>query len=588
MALTRKGTMVLGAVGLIALVVGGKFALNEGLLGKPTTVATSVPVTTRIQHFTVSDQMASYQLKPAATAARMDQCPTFLEIAWNGFGSINLANGDISTVKGSPVDKYTGGGCLQIVRQDDYSQQEAELTKFVNSNGQSGAAFIGIMGDAFPYVSQALDNTIPGGYEAIGVVGFSDGEDKCMLPADAQKDPQKARGDLVAAVPRDGDWNICVKWASDNNIPIHTDQKTYDPSALNFMDVDAFTTADEKLIAQACEDRTVVENGLAHGTKKVCVNGVATWTPGDVDVVTKYPGSIVGVASTHDYAGQMPALIIGAKTWMAAHHDYVVGLLKAADRGAMAIRSGQDGLFAMGDVQTKIFKEQNAAYWAKYFKGVVGQDHQGNPVNLGGSKAVTLQDARDYFGLRPGTADIFASVYRVFKGYDETFYPTDYPKVGPKAIPEYDSVVNVSYLRDALADVPMNSGAVVATQALPQTITQKVSTTIKHVEFDTNAATIKPASEDVLKQIMDSANIAQGLRIQINGFTDNTGSAAINTPLSEARANAVATWLNGHAPANFPMARMEVHGYGPANPVCADNTSDCRAQNRRVEIVMGQ
>lgn len=589
MALTRKGIIAVAVVGLGVAYVGGRMLLSTGILGSPTTVKSAIPVTTSIQHFTVSETAASYALKaPASNASPMAQCPVIEEIAWNGLGSLNLANGGASTAKGSMVDKYTGGQCLTIVRQDDYPQQEANLAKFVNSNGANGDAFIAIMGDAYPYVAAALQKLIPNGYEAIGVVGFSDGEDKCMLPADAGKDPQKARGDLVAAVPRDGDWNICVKWASDNGIPINVDQKTYDPAALNFIDVDDFTKADEKLIAKACEDRTVIQNGLAHGTKKVCTNGVATWTPGDVDVAAKYQGSIVGVASTHDYAGQMPALIIGAKAWMMTHHDYVVGLLKAADRGAMAIRSGQDGLLAMGQVQAQVFKEQDATYWAKYFKGVVGQDHEGNSVNLGGSKAVTLQDARDYFGLRPGTADIFASVYRVFKSYDETFYPDLYPKNGSNAIPAYEDVVDLSYVKDALADVPASSGAVVISQALPQAITQKVSTTVKHIEFDTNAATIRPESKAMLQQIEDSANVAQGLRIQINGYTDNTGSTAINTPLSEARATAVADWLHATAPANFPMARMEVHGFGPANPVCSDNTAECRAQNRRVEIVMGQ
>ena len=55
--------------------------------------------------------------------------------------------------------------------------------------------------------------------DVVGALGYSRGEDKCMLPAEVATDPQKARGSLIGAVLRDGDWNICIKYASDNKIP---------------------------------------------------------------------------------------------------------------------------------------------------------------------------------------------------------------------------------------------------------------------------------------------------------------------------------------------------------------------------------
>lgn len=585
--ITRAGFIVIAGLGIVGIGGAAKLAISTGLLGKPVTTVSSVPVTTKIQHFTVPDSANTYSLPVTATNTNMPNCPVIEILAWNAQGGLDLANGGADTQPGSLLAKYTGGGCLTIKRQDDYGQMEANLAKFASSNGQSGDAFFAIMGDAYPYVAAALNKLIPGQFAAIGVVGFSDGEDKCMMPSDAAKDPQKARGTLVAAVPRDGDWNICVKWASDNGIPINVDQKTYDPTAINFMDVDAFTTADEKLISKACEDRLVVSNGLSHGSKKVCVNGVATWTPGDVDVVNKYSGSIVGVASTHDYAGQMPALIIGIKPWMSAHRDYVVGLLKAADRGAMAVRSGQAGLMAMGAVHAQIFHEQDAGYWAKYFTATIGHDHEGNTVSLGGSKVITLQEERDYFGMRSGTENVYASVYRVFKGYDETFYPSIYPKGGDGSIPDYDAVMDVSYITDALQGVPATQGAVVASLAIPMPITQTVSKKVYHIQFDTGRATISPVSEHELRQIEDTAAMTN-LRIRLNGFTDNTGSASVNTPLSEARAQAVADWLFAKAPASFPQSRMEAQGHGSESPLCTDSTETCRAQNRRVEITLGQ
>lgn len=585
--ITRAGFLVIAIVGVGAVVGIGKLALNTGVLGKPTQVVSSVPETTKIQTFKVPETAGTYTLPATATSAQLASCPVMEVLAWNAIGGLSVANGGDVTAPGSLIEKYTGG-CLDIKRQDDYGQMEANMAAFVSSGGTRGDAFFIIMGDGYPYVAAALQKLIPGQFAAVGVIGFSDGEDKCMMPGDVMKDPQKARGTLIAAVPRDGDWNICVKFASDNGIPVNVDQKTYDPTAINFMDVDAFTTADEKLISHACEDRLVVQAGLSHGTKKVCVNGVATWTPGDVDVVEKYDGSIVGVASTHDYAGQMPALVIGAKAWMATHHDYVVGMLKAADRGAMTVRGSDAGLMAMGEIHGKIFHEQNAAYWAKYFKGSVGRDHAGNPVSLGGSKVTTLQDQRDYFGMRSGTQNIFASVYRVFKGYDESFYPTMYPKTGADAIPAYETVVDTSYLTEALQGVPETQGAVVASLAVAAPITQTVSKRSWSIQFDTGKDTIKSESLDQMYSLEDSAAITS-LRLRVDGYTDNVGQMATNIDLSQRRAAAVMNWLKEKAPANFPATRMEARGHGANDPVCpANDTAECKAKNRRVEVTLGQ
>ena len=166
---------------------------------------------------------------------------------------------------------------LALERQDDYSQMVAEQALFAQevANGVArpakGAAFVVIMGDALPgYAASAkaaLDK-LGQQIEVVGALGYSRGEDKCMLPAEVVADPQKARGSLIGAVLRDGDWNICIKYAADNKIPVNADPKTYDPDAMNFVSVGAFTEADEKLIAAskgACETRPVVSAGKLTG-----------------------------------------------------------------------------------------------------------------------------------------------------------------------------------------------------------------------------------------------------------------------------------------------------------------------------------
>jgi outer membrane protein OmpA-like peptidoglycan-associated protein len=72
-------------------------------------------------------------------------------------------------------------------------------------------------------------------------------------------------------------------------------------------------------------------------------------------------------------------------------------------------------------------------------------------------------------------------------------------------------------------------------------------------------------------------------RVRIIGHTDNTGSDAINNPLSEQRAASVRTYLEDRG---ISGGRIETAGRGDREPI-ADNNSDAgRAKNRRVEIFL--
>jgi outer membrane protein OmpA-like peptidoglycan-associated protein len=104
---------------------------------------------------------------------------------------------------------------------------------------------------------------------------------------------------------------------------------------------------------------------------------------------------------------------------------------------------------------------------------------------------------------------------------------------------------------------------------------------LRGVTFETGRSALKPDSYTILDIVAASLVANPEIRIEIAGHTDNTGAAPTNTRLSQARADAVRTYLatKGVAP-----ERMVARGYGPSDPIAPNTTAAGRAQNRRVEL----
>ena len=199
----------------------------------------------------------------------------FLCWAWNAQMGLMYANGGPKTTEGSLMAK--NGVNLNLIRQDDVPQMQAALIKFAkeyktNPSTTEGDQFVAIMGDGaaafLAGVNPEIEKLGPE-YRAqiIFTCGKSLGEDKFMGLPNWKENPQAAKGALCAAVVRDGDWNIVVKWCGDNGIKINPDEKTYDPDAMNFVNADNYLDAGEKYINDFAEDREVVRNGKRTGEK---------------------------------------------------------------------------------------------------------------------------------------------------------------------------------------------------------------------------------------------------------------------------------------------------------------------------------
>ncbi len=583
---------------LIAAVIGGSiYGVNKFFDGgstfkgiaTPSTIPSGIDVPVASS---TGSQVVQANFEPAAIpSAKGDYTARTLTIPWNATAALHLANGDATTASGSMMANR--GVRLTLERQDDYAQMVAEQALFAAEvaagvkKPAKGAAFVVIMGDALPgYASSAKAALEKMGQqiEVVGALGYSRGEDKCMLPVEVASDPQKARGSLIGAVLRDGDWNICVKYAADNKIPVNPDPKTYDPDAMNFVEVGSFAEADEKLIAAskgACETRPVVRNGQATGSReKVCQNGTATWTPGDVKVAREL-GGLASVASTKEYMWQMPAILIGNKQWMAQNPDFVRNMLAAVFEASDAIKANEENLLKASTIVAKVMKEQTPDWWARYHKGVVEKDKKGFNISLGGSTTNNLADNLYLFGLN-GNDNLYKRVYTVFGGIAKQLYPHDMPE-----LIAYEKMVNTSYLQ-ALATG--YSSAAAARPDVPSFTSNAPATSTFSkrawaIEFDSGKATFRPESIPMLEEMIDQITVS-GLAVQITGHTDSVGSSALNLTLSRQRAEAVSAWLQANASSSFPKARIRTRAYGDQQPIADNSTAEGRAKNRRVEVAL--
>lgn len=517
--------------------------------------------------------------------------------AWNAQMGMMFANGGPETTNGSLMSK--NGVKLKLTRQDDVSKMQEGLVEFATQLSQGvgqptrGNHFVCIMGDGAPSFLAGVNETlakIGPEYTAkiIGTAGFSRGEDKFMGPDSWRQNPAASKGGVVTGYLRDGDWNIAMKWLGDNGLKNNPNEKTYDPDALNWIAANDYIDAAEKYIAGYTEERDIVRNGKKTGEKKkIKVDAVVTWTPGDVSIASK-KGGLVNIVSTKEYSAQMPCTIIMIDKWCRQNSGAVEGFLSSIFDGSDAVRSSSQALRKAAEISQEVYQEKgaDASYWERYFKGSNEKDATGVVVPLGGSAVNNLADNLLLFGKVPGSANVYKAVYETFGDILVQQYP-DLVKNYPK----YEAIVDLTYLDNVAKKMNLDPKTVVASEssaAATKKTAGGTSTPISRktwdIKFQTGRASFTGSAQSELRRLSESLVIAPNTLVEIHGHTDNVGNADANMKLSESRAFAVKTWLERNFPRQFPSGRVSVQAHGQTQPI-APNTSEAgKAANRRVVI----
>ncbi|MEO7731836.1 MAG: OmpA family protein [Kofleriaceae bacterium] len=570
--------------------------------GKATTAAPTVPPRAELPSVASTVLPKSAVALVAPPTSEKPGCPASAETrmliwAWNAQQGLLFANGGKQATEGSLMCKH--GVNLKLTRQDAVDQMQAELVKCAgelasgHADCAAGAHFVAIMGDGAAAFFAAVNPTLAKvcadcTAEIVGSAGYSRGEDKFMGPAAWKQTPARAAGGLIAGYLRDGDWNIAMKWAGDNAMCNNPDETTYDPSCLNWVAASDYIDAGAKYVAGYCEDRPVVGHGKRTGaTAHVCVDGVVTWTPGDVDVA-QGKGGLVSVASTSEYIYQMPNVIIGLHRWDQAHQAQVTGLLRAMTDGGQQVKQSPAARQRAAQISATVYGEKDAAYWTKYFDIVHEQDKQGQAVELGGSAVNNLADNLLLFGLGSDGVglprSIFAATYRVFGNIVVHYYPALVP-----SYPAVEAVVDTSYLQELAKQAPVAVPAEVPAYSAVDPVNEADKEVVGRrnwkINFESGSDRFSSDSAKVLDELYGQTVVTRTI-VEINGHTDADGDAETNRELSRRRALAVRDYMTKRSPVSFPESRFRVMGFGEDSPLVANDTAANKAKNRRVEIVM--
>lgn len=104
------------------------------------------------------------------------------------------------------------------------------------------------------------------------------------------------------------------------------------------------------------------------------------------------------------------------------------------------------------------------------------------------------------------------------------------------------------------------------------------------LSFESGKSDIRDAHAPLLEKVKEIIRLFPNPRLVIEGHTDTAGDAATNQRLSERRALAVMQYLRGVL--ILPADRITAMGYGADRPVASNQTSEGRAKNRRIDIII--
>lgn len=593
---TRSEVVLLSIA--VALICGAAYLFAPGLKVDESVKLTELVLNEEtLNNLTPTDKLTLPTTTPSIDANKLPLV-RIAGYAWNGETPIIIANGGPRTTKGSLMEANKVN--LEIVRQDWLSELRTMQMKFIEEydsgeefpKSDKSAFAIMIMGDGAPFYISTTQSALDEKYgkdkyhvQVIGCMGMSDGEDKLIGPEKWRDDPKSMIGSLISTVPGDGDWVTTLNYCFANKLAVNPDFTTYDPEAVNIYpsENDDYINSAKELIASQNNGFTVnlkvVKNGELTGeTIDKKIDGCATWTPGDKLVFDALSG-FTDVASTRDFPNQMATTIIAFKEWSVKHEDIVTGILKSTLTASNQIKQYDDWHRAGSDAVAETFQMEDGEYWYNMFKGQ-SDTKDGVKYSMGGTRVLNYADVMQYYGEASDKNNRYKSVYEQVSTYLTELNPFGFNESVERVVP-YNEAVNLYFLK-SIKDMVQTTEEIEVDYS--GTKTNVMAQGEWNINFATGSSTIQSSSLHDIRTIYNLLVQAEQTKVQVIGYTDNTGDKNNNLTLSDGRANSVVDALldMGISVDRFQL----VEGKGDQQPIGDNNTSTGRAKNRRVEITL--
>ena len=207
-------------------------------------------------------------------------------------------------------------------------------------------------------------------------------------------------------------------------------------------------------------------------------------------------------------------------------------------------------------------------------------------IILDGMKKIhfaTYGDNVNFFGLSTDFAGItgqqlYTKMARVYKNG----YGNKLTNIVPWAEASYPGVVQA--ITDLTGDVNAAEGQIkFEAPTVADTKAPAVATKPIIINFASGSWVLTPEMKEKIENQLGGLSVEfAGMKVRIEGNTDNVGSAALNKDLSYKRAKSVADYLVKTY--NFDPNRFVIVGNGPDKPVAANNSEENKAANRRTEF----
>jgi outer membrane protein OmpA-like peptidoglycan-associated protein len=139
-----------------------------------------------------------------------------------------------------------------------------------------------------------------------------------------------------------------------------------------------------------------------------------------------------------------------------------------------------------------------------------------------------------------------------------------------------------SYLVEIIDEKSLNPVLSFGAEELKKALDVDGRIAVYGINFAVNSDRLELGAEKIISEVVKLLTLYPDLKIEIQGHTDNTGSAAHNLALSNRRANTVKDFILLFG---VNSSQMTSKGFGMTEPVESNDTEEGKAKNRRVELV---